>query len=310
MKVIITGGAGFIGGHAVQHFVQSGDDVLNIDKLTYASRMDSLDISKFREMDICDTESLIFQIKEHKPEFLVHFAAETHVDNSINSCYEFIHSNVRGVASVLDACRETKVRLCHISTDEVYGPALNRPYFESDSLNPKNPYSATKAAGDMLVKSYENTHGVRNIIVRPSNNYGPRQHSEKFIPKLINCLETGQEFPLYGSGDQEREWTFVEDTARLVRELLISKRTIWNSTYNLSSGISYDNLSTSRFVVDAYNKIKGKNIQTKDVIKASKDRPGHDKKYWISTEKINSVVKFGYTGFQSGLEKTVSSYVK
>jgi dTDP-glucose 4,6-dehydratase len=306
MRVIITGGAGFIGSHAVQHFVESGDDVLNIDKLTYASRLELLEISKFKELDVCDTDFLIHEIKEHNPDFLIHFAAETHVDKSIDSCQEFVRTNVNGVASVLDACRVTKVKLCHISTDEVYGPALNRPYFESDSLNPRNPYSATKAAGDMLVKSYENTYNVKNIIIRPSNNYGPRQHSEKFIPKLINCLENGQEFPLYGAGDQEREWTFVEDTVKIIRQLLLSNMTMWNSTYNLSSGICSNNLSTSRAVIDVYNRIKGKNFRLEDVVKVSKDRPGHDKKYWISTEKLKSILKFNYTEFQHGLIKTIS----
>lgn len=309
MNVIITGGAGFIGGHAVKHFQNLGDSVLSIDKLTYASKKVNLQDSNFLQLDVCETEHLIEQIKKRKPDFLIHFAAETHVDNSIVNCDDFIHSNVKGVASVLNACKATGTKLCHISTDEVYGPAYDRPFNEDDSLNPLNPYSSTKASGDLLIKSYRNTYGLDYIIVRPSNNYGPNQHTEKFIPKLIDCLKKETKFPLYGAGDQEREWTYVEDTVKLIRMLLTSRSTQWNSVYNLSSGITFSNLETATHVLNVYNLITKRNIKLEDVIKTSKDRPGHDRKYWISADKLNSVVKFDYTGFQSGLEKTISSYV-
>lgn len=310
MKVIITGGAGFIGGHAVRHFLSLGDSVLNIDKLTYASKKNNFENSNFLQLDICETEILIEQIKNYNPDFLIHFAAETHVDNSILDCNDFIHSNVKGVASVLNACKATGTKLCHISTDEVYGPAYDRSFVESDSLNPLNPYSATKASGDLLIKSYKNTYGLDYIIVRPSNNYGPNQHSEKFIPKLIDCLKKGIQFPLYGDGRQEREWTYVEDTVKLIRILLTSESTEWNSCYNLSSGMTFTNIETASHVIRTYNLITNNNFDVFDVLKTSKDRPGHDKKYWISTKKLNSVVDFKYIGFQSGIEKTVSSYVQ
>lgn len=309
MNVIITGGAGFIGGHAVKHFQGLGDSVLNIDKLTYASKKVDLQDSNFLQLDVCETEHLIEQIKKRKPDFLIHFAAETHVDNSIANCEDFIHSNVKGVASVLNACKATGTKLCHISTDEVYGPAYDRPFNEEDALNPLNPYSSTKAAGDLLIKSYKNTYGLDYVIIRPSNNYGPNQHTEKFIPKLIDCLKKGNQFPLYGAGDQEREWTYVEDTVRLIRMLLTSRLAEWNSVYNLSSGITFTNIETAMQVLKFYNIITKNNFKIEDVVKTSKDRPGHDRKYWISADKLKSVVKFDYTGFQSGLEKTISSYV-
>jgi len=310
MKVIITGGAGFIGGHAVKHFVEHGDNVLNIDKLTYASNKDLLDISDFVQLDICDREHLVAEIRNFNPDFLVHFAAETHVDNSINSSKEFVRTNVEGVLSVLDACKSTGVKLCHVSTDEVYGPANDRPYTEEDKLDPKNPYSATKAAGDMMIQAYRNTYNLQYLTVRPSNNYGPKQHNEKFIPKLLDCIKNKKKFPLYGSGNQEREWTFVVDTASCIRNLLLSKNTSWNSVYNISSNISFTNLETAHLVVQTFNKIFDVCIDVKDVLQPAQDRPGHDKKYWISTDKLKSVLEFQYTSFHEGLEKTVLSYVK
>jgi dTDP-glucose 4,6-dehydratase len=310
MKVIITGGAGFIGGHAVQHFTSCNDEVLNIDKLTYASKKDLLHISNFVQMDIRENERLIAEIKNFNPDVLINFAAETHVDNSINSSKEFIQSNVEGVSSVLDACKATGVKLCHISTDEVYGPADKKPYFEEDKLDPKNPYSATKAASDLLVQAYQNTHNLKYLIIRPSNNYGPRQHQEKFIPKLIDCIKNQKKFPLYGLGNQEREWTYAVDTVSCIRKLLVSERTDWNSVYNISSGNSYTNLETAKLILQIFNKILNEKISIEDVIQHVKDRPGHDKKYWISTDKLKSNFDFQYTKFYDGLEKTIISYVK
>lgn len=310
MRLLVTGGAGFIGGHAEKHFSSCGDDVLIVDKLTYAAKKESKDLPNLLNLDVCDTSRLLNVVEEFSPDFIVHFAAETHVDNSIENCRDFVKSNIEGVASVLDVCKEKNIRLCHISTDEVYGPALDRPFLENDNLNPMNPYAATKAAGDMLVKSYRNTYGIEYLIVRPSNNYGPKQHHEKFIPKLLKCLDEGKNFPLYGSGDQIREWTFVEDTSHIIRKLLDSPAVKWNETYNLSSGIFYSNLETADKIVRIYNRIKKTELRTDDVIKSVKDRPGHDRRYWISAKKLDSFVKYEYTGFQLGLEKTVLDHVQ
>lgn len=310
MRLLVTGGAGFIGGHSIHHFLSKEDEVLNVDKLTYASRPEAVKSTNFLKLDICDTEELLRATLDFKPNFVVHFAAETHVDNSIENCRNFIRTNVEGVASVLDVCKKTKTKLCHISTDEVYGPAIDKAFVEDDELSPMNPYSSTKAAGDMLIKSYNNTYGIDYLIIRPSNNYGPKQHSEKFIPKLLSCLDNNKTFPLYGAGDQIREWTFVEDTAKIIRKLLASDSTKWNEVYNLSSGISYTNVETASRVINIYNKIKNSDIKYQDVIKTSKDRPGHDRRYWISSKKLESFVDTHYTEFQLGLEKTVLDHVK
>jgi dTDP-glucose 4,6-dehydratase len=307
MKVIITGGAGFIGGTAVQHFVDSGDEVLNIDKLTYAGKKENVTVSSFVKLDICSSDSLFNIVKDYKPDCIVHFAAETHVDNSISDCKEFIHTNVEGTASVLDVCRRTKTKLCHISTDEVYGPAFDKPFTEDDRLNPMNPYSATKAAADMMIQAYRNTYGIEYLIVRPSNNYGPGQHKEKFIPKLLDCIINKKEFPLYGAGDQEREWTYVKDTAKRVRNLLTCHKTTWNSIYNLSSGITLTNIDAAQRVISLYNEINGSNVLLNEVVKTSDDRPGHDKKYWISSKKLNDILGNSYTKFDTGLREIIKN---
>lgn len=310
MKAIITGGAGFIGGHCVQHFVSSKDEVINVDKLTYAAKAENTKSSPFSQIDICDTQALRSLVKEFKPDFIINFAAETHVDNSIVDCSNFIHSNVLGVSSILNVCKDEKIRLCHISTDEVYGPASDRPFSEHDDLNPKNPYSATKASGDLLIKSFHNTYGLDYLIVRPSNNYGPNQHSEKFIPKLIDCISSGKEFPMYGVGDQEREWTYVEDTVKIIRKILMSENTQWNSIYNLSSGISSKNIETAKLIISTYNKANNTNHLLSDVVKFSKDRPGHDKKYWISSEKLEKIIKHSYTSLEQGIAEVVKQHEK
>lgn len=309
MKVLLTGAAGFIGSHAYEHFVSENDDVLVIDKISYAAN----DVAKSKiknlvELDISD-KKLLDIVKSYNPECIVHFAAETHVDNSIKSSDQFILSNVLGTANVLDACRNFNIKLCHISTDEVYGPADNKAFIEEDELNPMNPYSATKAAADLMIKAYQNTHKINYLIIRPSNNYGPRQNKEKFIPKLMDCIINQKKFPLYGSGDQKREWTYVEDTGKAVRKIILSEKK-WNSIYNFSSGIMYSNFEVIQIVLRAYNELTGKNVLIHDIVENVVDRPGHDKKYWISTKKLESLTNIDYTNFESGIKKTILSYVK
>lgn len=307
MKVIITGGAGFIGGHAIRHFVSQGDDVVNVDKLTYAAKIDNIKHSKFFNLDIRDTSDFLDLVSSYNPDYIVNFAAETHVDNSIDDCSEFIKSNVEGVASLLNVCRKTKTRLCHISTDEVYGPATNKPYVEEDRLNPMNPYAATKASSEMLIKSFINTYGLECVIVRPSNNYGPFQYKEKFIPKLLNCIEEGSKFPLYGDGRQEREWTYVTDTVEVVRKLLTSDKLEMNSIYNLSSGISSTNIETIEAILRIYNDKNSTTLNIDDIVKFSQDRPGHDRKYQISSGKLNSIVSHKFKNLEEGIKEILGS---
>jgi len=305
----MTGAAGFIGGHAYDHYVSCKDEVLVVDKFSYAARPEARDkIKNLVELDVSDKDLLPI-IKSFRPDVIVNFAAETHVDNSIKDSYDFIVSNTLGTANLLDACRDFKIKLCHVSTDEVYGPASERPFTERDKLNPMNPYSATKAAADLMIKAYKNTHKIDYVIVRPSNNYGPNQNKEKFIPKLVDCISNGKKFPLYGTGDQKREWTYVTDTAVITRKIIQSEKK-WNSTYNISSGIMHSNLQVIEFVCGAYQEITGKKVSLKSVIENVVDRPGHDRKYWISTKELENLLKHDYVNFRSGIMKTVRSYVK
>ena len=305
MRVLITGGAGFIGGHAVQHFVSCGDEVLNVDNLTYAADKKNIDRSNFIKADIADRELFQKITKEFSPDFIVNFAAETHVDNSILSYEEFLHSNVIGTASVVSTCKNLGIKLCHISTDEVYGPASDVSFTEDDRLNPMNPYSASKAAGDLFVKSFHNTHKTPYVIVRPSNNYGPRQHEEKFIPKLLKCLQEGNKFPLYGDGNQVREWTYVKDTVAIIRKILLNEDA-WCSTYNLTSEVSMTNRQVIEATLEIINKKHGKNHKFEDVIQAVEDRKGHDRKYFISPVLLHNRIQHSYKKFVEGLEEILN----
>lgn len=309
MKILMTGAAGFIGGHAYDHFVSRGDEVLVVDKFSYAANpLAKNKIKNLIEIDVSDKD-LLPLVKDYRPNYIVHFAAETHVDNSINDSYDFVVSNILGTTNILDACRSYKIKLCHVSTDEVYGPASDKAFTEEDHLNPMNPYSATKAAADLMIKAYRNTHKIDYVIVRPSNNYGPGQNKEKFIPKLMDCIINKKKFPLYGTGDQKREWTFVADTGTTIRQIILAEKN-WCSTYNISSGIMYSNFEVIKKVLKTYKNLTGTEIQVLDLIESVADRPGHDKKYWISTNKLDSLVKIDYTNFESGIEQTVASYVK
>lgn len=310
MRIIITGGAGFIGGHAYEHFTSLGDEVLVVDKLTYASnsRLAS-SIQRLERVDVCDSERLDRVFEDFDPDIVVNFAAETHVDNSISSSREFVVTNVLGTASVLDACKKHSIRLCHISTDEVYGPATCSAFKEDGALSPQNPYSATKAAADLMIQSYGNTHGLPYLIVRPSNNYGPRQHSEKLIPKLLKCLSTGTRFPLYGTGDQIREWTYVVDTVSSIRRLIEVEKD-WHSIYNLSSGTWMTNIQTIEAVVTTYNSIHSTKYCLDDIIQRVEDRKGHDRRYWIDSSKINEALlgNLSFKSFAHGIFETVNRY--
>jgi len=304
MRVLITGGAGFIGGHAVKHFVDCGDEVMNVDKLTYASKSQNLSLSKFTKLDICDREAFEKLITDFRPDYVVNFAAETHVDNSILSHEEFVQSNVVGTSSVLSVCNKLKVKLCHISTDEVYGPAGSIPFNEEDRLNPMNPYSATKAAGDLLIKSFHNTHKTPYVIVRPSNNYGPQQHEEKFIPKLLKCIESGEKFPLYGDGSQVREWTYVKDTVSVIRKILATEKS-WCSTYNLTSQVSMSNVEVIENVLRTHSIKTGIELDLEDIVRRVEDRKGHDKKYHIDSTKLNAIVPHTYKSFDEGIREII-----
>ena len=284
MRVLVTGAIGFIGSHVCRELVRSGHQVTGLDSNSYAAdpkRISDLDI-EVHICDVCDQQDLDQIVESKKIEWIVHTAAETHVDNSIRSSKEFVRSNIEGTRSVLDVCRSRNIGLLHFSTDEVYGVPTGEAFTEDSPLNPRNPYSATKAAADLLVRSYEITHGYRSITIRPSNNFGPGQHDEKFIPTIIRSVLSGKKVPVYGDGMQEREWTSVKDTARAVAFLLKEPSLHLGQAYNLSSGFSIPNIEVVKRTISCIRPDDNPDSHISYV----KDRPGHDRKYWISSQKI------------------------
>jgi len=316
-NVLITGAAGFIGSHFLEVCRNNKFEDVNVtalvDKISYASNVETLRFINywnipFYHSDIQDTSTIIRAIVDNNVHLVVNFAAETHVDNSIRDAKPFIESNVKGTLSVLEACRLTETKLLHISTDEVYGPAGTDGFNEEDKLNPKNPYAATKAAAEHLVESYRNTFRVHSLIVRPSNNYGPRQHTEKFIPKYItNCL-AGKPFPLYGDGGQIREWFYVKDNARMIRDLVIemSKGQIEDHVLNIGRmGSSMSNLTMCRLLHKELNST----FHFDSTINLVEDRLGHDRVYAINTSKVMRLLpKFEFTPFDQTLKECVEYY--
>lgn len=279
-KILITGGLGFIGSSFVEMALKKGCAVVNVDKMTYAARKD-LDFDKgenyeFIKKDICDLTEL--------PEdagCVINFAAESHVDNSIKSNDEFIRSNFLGVRNVLELVRKTepfkRPLFIQISTDEVYGDILEGSFSENDRLKPSNPYSATKAAAEQLVMGWGRTHGVRYRITRSSNNYGPGQSDEKFIPNIMKHALKGEKAKVYGKGLNRREWTHVEDNCEAI--FLVMEKGTDGEIYNISSGEELTNLEIVRKVLKAVGK-------PDDFFEFVTDRPGHDVRYSVDSSKM------------------------
>ena len=305
MRVLITGGAGFIGSHAVDHFVTCGDDVTVVDKLTYAGNLENLKKSagkfEFRQLDICNGHDMNVVFFYGGFDVVINFAAETHVDNSINDANPFIQTNVLGATNLMDLAQHYGALFCQISTDEVYGDAFanDEPFRVTDPLRPRNPYSVTKAAADMMLLARHNTFKQPYLIFRPSNNFGPRQHKEKFLPKLIDSMLTGKKFPLYGDGSQSREWTYAPDTVRAIRDTILEDKP--NRVVNISSGFSDENRNIIKRV---RNTLEARGRQVEDVVTFVTDRPGHDRRYWIES----SITENRFTRFTDALAETVDHY--
>jgi dTDP-glucose 4,6-dehydratase len=315
MKIVITGCAGFIGGHVAEWYLNNTDaSIIGIDSLSYAgdeslvSSFTKNDRFTFYKQDLSRAEETSKIYRHHNPDITLHLAAETHVDNSISNCYPFVDSNIKGTVSILEACKGNNSKLCLVSTDEVYGPAYDRAFKEIDQLNPQNPYAVTKAASEMMTKAYKNTYGNKAIILRLCNNYGPRQNREKFIPKLLMMIEADSKFPLYGDGLQEREWLYVKDTPGIIHSLVLKEQN-WNcDVYNISSNITDVNTEVIKKVCSIYNELYGSALKFDDIVSWVTDRPGHDRKYWIDSEKSNSITNFEYTSLVAGLRETIQSY--
>jgi len=308
MNILVTGCAGFIGSHAVEEFLSAGHSVTGIDCLTYAGNEKNMssfiDDIKFYDCDICETERVKKIVEERKIRWIINFAAETHVDNSISSCSEFIHSNVEGVASLLDVCKITGSKLFHISTDEVYGSIKQGSFSEDDKLNPQNPYAATKASAEFLVKSYANTHNIEYLMVRPSNNFGPRQNSEKFIPTILNSLTSGSKVPIYGDGNNVRDWLYVKDNVAAI--LFILENSNENEIYNISFSHEKSNKNIVFKLCEVLEKDFESNITYVD------DRKGHDFRYSIQSKKLidlGFLNNHAFDTFDVNLNKTLGHYM-
>lgn len=303
MNYLLTGACGFIGSHTFDEFTSNGNKVVVVDKLTYAGNINNIDEEKcyFYQLDIADRDEIAKVVKKHNITTIINLAAETHVDNSITNAASFVKTNIEGVLSLLEVCKDFNVSLVHVSTDEVYGPAHDCGLNESSALRPMNPYAATKASADHLIQSFHNTHDIRYKIIRPSNNFGPRQHDEKFIPKVLNCINNNFSIPVYGDGNQKRQWTYVKDTARLIYDITLSYPI--NKIYNVG-----DNNIVSN--IDLLNKIFEITGKGKNLVQHVKDRPGHDRMYWILNDELNRYTRPKFSNFDVSLTETINARLK
>ena len=313
MKLLVTGGAGFMGSSFIRHMLSSHDvSITTIDALTYASDMDSLSSVvgkknfKFIKGDISDRDLVFDIIRDERPDVIVNFAAETHVDNSIKDSSLFLRSNVLGTASLLDAVNRFSIPRFHqISTDEVYGDLpldSADSFYESSPLRPNNPYSATKASADLLALSYHRTYGTPVTISRSVNNYGPFQNREKLIPMVIDRVMKGERIPVYSKGENIRSWIYVEDHSRAVEKILLRGRI--GEIYNISSGYEERNIDVVKYIIRKLG-------AAESLIEFSPDRPGHDKRYSLDTEKMESELGFKPSlSFHEGLDRTIAWYMK
>ena len=327
MKILVTGGAGFIGSNFILNYIEE-HNLLNYDKLTYAGNLNNLDSVinhnnySFIKGDIKDKELVNKTIFDFKPDAIINFAAESHVDRSIDTPQDFIETNILGTFNLLKSAldyyknldneKETKFRFLHISTDEVYGSLGKKNKFkETTPYNPSSPYSASKAASDHLVQAWHHTYGLPILITNCSNNYGPYQFPEKLIPLIItNCLNK-KELPIYGDGLNIRDWIYVDDHCDGIIEVLKNGKI--GETYNIGGNQEMTNLELVNQICNILDDIKpSKNIGSyKNLITFVKDRPGHDFRYAIDSTKIqNELNFFPKETINSGLRKTIKWYLE
>lgn len=305
-RILVTGGAGFIGSEFVRQAVNLGYKVSVVDSLTYAGdkvRLERVNSKiKFYRQSICDKKAVENIFSAENPDMVVNFAAETHVDRSILGSDEFVKTNIQGTQYILDSAKRGEVeKIIHISTDEVYGDIETGQFCESTALKASSPYSASKAAADLLVSSYVRTFKIPAIIVRPSNNYGPWQYPEKLIPVIIYKALNNQKVPIYGEGINVREWLYVSDCVGGILEIL--KKGKNGEVYNLGSGNERKNIEVVECILSMLKK-------PQSLIEFVKDRPGHDIRYSLNTDKIKNGLNWRpKINFESGIKKTVCWYI-
>lgn len=321
-KILITGGAGFIGSHVVRKMLSSGKyQIVNLDKLTYAGNLENLrDVEKdsnyeFVRGDICDLTLLNQLFATHDFNGVIHLAAESHVDRSITNPLEFVQTNVVGTMSLLEAAKNSWAgkhdkKFYHISTDEVYGSLGEEGLFtEETNYDPKSPYSASKASSDHFVRAFGNTYGLPYLISNCSNNYGSFHFPEKLIPLMINNIKNKNPLPVYGKGENVRDWLYVEDHARAI-EIIYEKGTV-GETYNIGGFNEWKNIDLVYLLCDIMDrKLSNESGASRDLIAFVKDRAGHDLRYAIDASKLTEELGWKPSlQFEEGLEKTVDWYL-
>ncbi len=325
-KILITGGAGFIGSAVIRQFINETDcSVINLDKLTYAGNLQSLaSIAanpryKFEQVDICDAAELARVFREHQPDAVMHLAAESHVDRSISGPADFIQTNIVGTYLLLEAARnhwsgldaagKAAFRFHHISTDEVYGSLGDTGFFtEETAYEPNSPYSASKASSDHLVRAWHHTYGFPVVTTNCSNNYGPYQFPEKLIPLVILNAVSGKPLPIYGKGDNIRDWLYVDDHATALR--LVLERGELGQTYNIGGWNEKTNLEVVHSICAILDDLHPQGAPHTQLITYVTDRPGHDKRYAIDANKIARDLGWKpQETFETGLRKTVEWYL-
>lgn len=306
MKILVTGGAGFIGSAFTRIAVNKGYDVVVVDKLTYAGdlkRIEDIENVKFYQADIVDKAAIKSIFENEKPDYVVHWAAETHVDKSIIDATPFLSTNVIGTQVLLDIAKDSNIiKFVNIATDEVYGELDEQgEFYEDTPLSPNSPYSVSKTAQDMLGRAYMRTYGLPVVTCRPSNNYGPWQYPEKLLPVIVYKALNDQKIPVYGQGFNVREWMYVDDSANAVLQIL--EKAEPGSIYNIGSGYEMQNISVVELVLRILNK-------PEDLIEYVADRPGHDFRYALDTTKIRTEIGWKpEIDIMTGFTKTVEWYI-
>ena len=303
MTILVTGGAGFIGSNFLQHLkIVTDEEIVCVDKLTYAGKRNNVPSkAKLYVADIAGEDAIETIFERHDIKTVFHFAAESHVDNSIKDCSEFIRTNIVGTVNLLNASLKHNVeKFMHISTDEVYGSIENGSFTEETNYDPRNPYSASKASSDHFVKAFHNTYGLPTVITNCSNNYGPRQHKEKLIPQTILNLLNDKKIPVYGDGKQIRDWLYVQDHCEALIE--VWKHGVVGEKYNIGGECEVQNIDLIKKIISLMGK-------DESMIEYVKDRPGHDRRYSTDISKITKDLNWKPRfDIDDGLTKTIEWY--